>query len=202
MDQFRICCVVPGCDFAGMTVDWWSQWLMSVSIGLLLSCYFFKSNCQKGYDCDDGPWLIGKCSAAFLFHVAIHTLALKHLVPMFGAKVETPDRVKYEDHGPLSPFSWFNCNPVFCLRSAYHYGHPIPCTFAMRGKEHLVKKSDEHGIGQHFEVTGTIKTEDFEMASAAQIRKDAEQAAADMKKAAQATMRGLSRRFTSQGADL
>jgi len=196
MDQFRICCVVPGCDFAGMTVDWWSQWLMSVSIGLLLSCYFFKSNCEEGYDCVDGYWLVGKCSAAFLFHVTIHTLALKHLVPLLGAEVECPDRVRYEDHAPTSPFSWFNSNPVFCLRSAYHYGHKIPCTFAMRGKEHLIRKSDEKGIGQHFELTGIVKAEDFDMTvDTAQMRKDAEQAAADMKKSAADSMESFSRRF-------
>jgi hypothetical protein len=52
----------------------------------------------------------------------------------------------YASTGGKYPRSYFNTNPVNCLRSKYIYGDSPPCVFFRLGKEHLIKPNPQIGI--------------------------------------------------------
>eukprot|EP00928_Gymnodinium_smaydae_P036705 TRINITY_DN25617_c0_g1_i1.p1 TRINITY_DN25617_c0_g1~~TRINITY_DN25617_c0_g1_i1.p1 ORF type:complete len:1144 (-),score=266.30 TRINITY_DN25617_c0_g1_i1:22-3390(-) len=158
-DHYRLLRSVPACDFASMDVDWWATWMFSIPCGLLLSCAVFKANCQPDHHCVTGIWLILKCTAAFIFHVILHTWVLRKVVPKLGKVETTPVEDTYEQCAQRLPFSWFNQNPVFCLRSYIIYEHDPPCLICTPGKEHLQKVNKS--IGCYF-TEEPAKVEEFD----------------------------------------
>jgi len=148
-DHCRVLRSIPSCHFASMSVDWWSTWMLSLPCGLLLSCAIFKSNCQSGSHCTEGAWLILKCTVAFIVHVLVHTLLLVYVVPLFAQEEHKPSDATYKSCARSLASSWFNTNPIYCLRSRYIYLHDPPCDYRAVGKEHLLNVNES--IGAYFE---------------------------------------------------
>mmetsp|Transcript_45031 Transcript_45031/g.96094 ORF Transcript_45031/g.96094 Transcript_45031/m.96094 type:complete len:1018 (-) Transcript_45031:216-3269(-) len=157
-DHYRVLRFIPSCEFASMKVDWWAQWFLCIPCGLLLSCTCMKSNCEPGFHCWSGMELLCKCSAAFVFHVIVHTLVLVFVVPLFGLREQPPSSEPFKKCAKRIACSWFTSNPVHCLRSEYVYRHDPPCDFCMVGKEHLLRVNK--AIGCYFSDQ-VAEAEDF-----------------------------------------
>jgi len=158
-DHWRVLRSIPKCEFSGMSVDWWAQWMLSVPCGLLLSCALFKASCEGGGGpAWDGAWLLLGCTCAFLGHVALHTLCLLFLVPRLGLRQKEPSRETYRECSRRIACNWFNANPVHCLRSQYVYCHEVPCDYCLPGKEHLLRVNED--LGLHFN-DAALEPEDY-----------------------------------------
>lgn len=167
-DSFRALRCVQTFHFADIHVDWWAQWMLSLPCGLLLACAVLKANCEDSQHCLPGEQLIGLCVAAFLLHVALHTIALVYFVPLFGLREMPPTKQSYRECGERLASSFFTANPIFCLRSKYVYEHEPPCDFCVPGKEHLMRIN--HDIGQHFQ-DAAANVEDYDV-SVRQLTRD------------------------------
>jgi len=140
-DHWRVISTIPTCCYASMDVDWWAQWMFAPCVATMLSCMVVKANCQGYGFCIQGGTLVEACVGAWFFHVFIHTLALKYLVPLFGIKDDGSDdphtNKKFKEVNEELACSWFTANPVHCLRSKYVHKHEPHVSFWVSGKEHL-----------------------------------------------------------------
>lgn len=158
MDHYRVVRTVPYCEFAGMAVDWWSQWLLAFPCGFILSCTIYKFYVQTGRDIR-GMDMISQCTVAFLVHITVHTLTLVGIVPLLGRREKPPSKRTYRQCSRRIARSWFSANPVHCLRSSFVYNHDPPCDYCVPGKEHLLRVNE--AIGMHFR-DGAVPVEDFD----------------------------------------
>jgi len=148
LDHYKVLRCIKTVEFAGSGVDWWAQWILCLPVGLMLSCFVFKGNCEPGYFClNDGDTVIA-CAAAFFAHVFLHTICFKFVVPIFGTEAAGDDAetTTYRSVSERLACSWFTSNPIYCLRSQYIYKHSPPCTFYSPGKEHLMELNEELGF--------------------------------------------------------
>jgi len=140
-DHWRVISTIPTCCYASMDVDWWAQWMFAPCTASILSAMVMKANCQGYGYCIKEMTLFNSCCAAWFFHVVIHTLALKYIVPMLGlpdADGDDPHAGKvFKDVAEEKACSWFTSNPIHCLRSKYIHKHEPHCHFWVSGKEHL-----------------------------------------------------------------
>jgi hypothetical protein len=147
-DHYKVLFCIPSCDFSGIDVDWWAQWIFSIPCGIILASAWFKSNCLESSlfpHCHDDTTLFVMCTLVGVMHVAIHTLALLYVVPMFGRSRRSLSETAYKAVAQRIPASWFNLNPVHVLRSRYIYKHNPPCDYFVLGKEHLLRKNNATG---------------------------------------------------------
>jgi len=89
------------------------------------------------------PWL---CFCAFVFHIIIQ-LFVQHVVTASAAqklKKELSTRT-FEEVATRTACSWFNANPIHCLRSKYIHCRDPPCVPYLLGKEHLLMRNVEAG---------------------------------------------------------
>ena len=140
-DHWRVVSTIPSCCYASMDVDWWAQWMFAPCIATIATALVMKANCQGYGYCIKGAALVEAEIGMWFFHIFIHTLALKFLVPVFGLK-EDPDNdphagKKYKEVAEELACSWFSANPVHCLRSQYVQEDKPHCCFWISGKEHL-----------------------------------------------------------------
>jgi hypothetical protein len=145
LDHARVLRVVPACKFATMEVDKCSQLLLIPCCALIMSCLVFKANCQGYGYCISGTRQVLICSTAFLAHCLVHWLCLVYIVPILGGDIEarSTDSIEYETMAKEEACSWFNANPVNCLRSKYVYKHDKPCQYWILGKEHTLVPNPE-----------------------------------------------------------
>eukprot|EP00929_Paragymnodinium_shiwhaense_P119479 TRINITY_DN91385_c0_g1_i1.p1 TRINITY_DN91385_c0_g1~~TRINITY_DN91385_c0_g1_i1.p1 ORF type:complete len:1167 (-),score=310.77 TRINITY_DN91385_c0_g1_i1:92-3592(-) len=148
-DHYRLLRTSKACNIPTMTVSWWAQWMLSVPCALLLACAVFKSNCTDGHHCAEGMWIVVKSAVAFFLHMLVHTLLLVKVVPRLAFSSKEPSKVSYKACAASLSQSFFNTNPVFCLRSKHVYLHDPPCDYSFIGREHLCRVNDE--IGCHFQ---------------------------------------------------
>jgi len=91
-------------------------------------------------------------------------LLLIYVVPLFGLQ-DQPDEnahITFKDVAQQNACSWFNCNPVHCLRSELIYEHKVPCHFWVNGREHLLEVNEEIGCYFKDDLAQVDKTELFE----------------------------------------
>lgn len=168
-DHYRVLRCVPGFCYAGDSVDRKAQKLLAIPCGILLSCIAFKANCAaKGLPCLHGAGLLLLLVGVFMFHVALHWTLLYALVPrLVGSRwrdVRSP--CSYEETSRDNACNWFSANPVHCLRSSVIYKHDPPCSYFVRGKEHLMQAnpkigaffSDKAAVAEDY-IGGPIKNE-------------------------------------------
>lgn len=87
---------------------------------------------------------------AFVGHLVLHFSLLLWIVPKFSKDMaDHDDKVPYPETAKISPCTWFNSNPVHCLRSKYIYEHEPPCVVFRPSKEHLLQAAPR--IGQYFQ---------------------------------------------------
>mmetsp|Transcript_42834 Transcript_42834/g.118397 ORF Transcript_42834/g.118397 Transcript_42834/m.118397 type:complete len:1152 (+) Transcript_42834:168-3623(+) len=171
-DHYRVLRSIPACDFASFDVDWWAQWMLTLPCGVLLSCVAYKAtqaSCSEYYHCVNFNVKVALCLGLFLLHVVVHTLILLYVVPRFGLQEIPPNKETYKECARRIARSWFNSNPVQCLRSEYLYEHSPPVRYCMVGKEHLLEVNEE--IGLYFEDT-PAHAEDYSKAVEAQDLND------------------------------
>jgi len=160
-DQYRILRCVPAFNFASNFIDRYAQAILAIPCGFILVCIIFKSNGMehawapkvKGYQ------LGALCAAAFLGHLAVHWLALVFVIPRFKRAGHALSEVSYPEAAAGTPCTWFNANPVHCLRSKYLYGDNPPCQYCVNGKEHLLKSNP--AIGCYYEDSGKTAAEEY-----------------------------------------
>lgn len=146
-DHWRVISTIPTCCYASMDVDWWAQWMFAPCTASILSCMVMKANCQGYGYCIKEMALVESCVGAWFFHVVIHTLALKYIVPLLGlkhAEGEDPNAGKvFKDVAEEKACSWFTSNPVHCLRSKFIAEDSPHCMFWVSGKEHLQEVNEK-----------------------------------------------------------
>jgi len=142
-DHWRVISTIPTCCYASMDVDWWAQWMFGPIVAMMLTCLVMKANCQGYGFCMQGGALVEAELAAWFFHVVLHTLTLKYVVPLFGRKEHSEGEAdphagkKYKEVAEEKACSWFSANPVHCLRSKFIKADSPHCCFWTSGKEHL-----------------------------------------------------------------
>jgi len=148
-DHWRVISTIPTCCYASMDVDWWAQWMFAPCTASILSCMVMKANCQGYGYCVREMALVEMCVGAWLFHVVIHTLALKYIVPLMGIKDPHADGGDphagkvFKDVAEEKACSWFTSNPVHCLRSKFITKDEPHCMFWVSGKEHLLEVNEK-----------------------------------------------------------
>jgi hypothetical protein len=161
-DHYKVLKCIPSCVFSTNKVDWWAQWMLCIPCATIALCTVFKANCEENawvQSCSGGTRLWLKCLFVFVLHIVVHTMALQYLVPLFGGSAEKVSKLDYETVARSSPCSWFNVNPVNCLRSRFFYKHNPPCDFFVPGKGHLLRVNKSLGCC----FSGTkAKAEDYD----------------------------------------
>lgn len=140
-DHLKVLKTIPACVYATMEVDWYAQWMLAPITATILSCLCFKANCQMYGYCITGMALIEACTACWFAHFLLHWFLLQKVVPMFR-KTDHDDpneHMTWKDMSSAKPCSWFNANPVHCLRSKFVALHKPPATFFYLGKENLME---------------------------------------------------------------
>jgi len=143
-DHYRVLRCVPGFCYATSTIDRYAQRLLAIPCGITLACLGFKVNelrCTAGDFCLKGELLCLFCIDLFVAHVAVHWAVLAYLVPRLGRHDAARSDLSFEHVAERLPSTWFSANPVHCLRSRFFYKHNPPCSYWIRGKEHLMQKN-------------------------------------------------------------
>jgi len=150
-DHYRILRITPGFCYAGRTIDNCAQRMLALPLGIILACLVDKANtarCNEGKFCVRGEILFLLCVDVFFLHLALHWSFLGWVVPRLGAKGHKRSELTFDQLAGDVPATWFSTNPVHCLRSGSFYQHSPPCSFYVRGKEHLMRPSPK--ANSHF----------------------------------------------------
>jgi hypothetical protein len=173
-DHIRLLRFCEETVFANDLMETCSQYISALPCALLAAAFTFKKfNGQevlKSFDMNDvsstGLSDISKSLwfsvvGAFLMHVVFHTLVICFVIPRFVPDKGDPTEDTYADIATIFPHTWFNSNPVHCLRSQSlgWKDHDPPIIFHQRGKEyvHQINKN----IHQYYD--GADRTEYNEM---------------------------------------
>jgi hypothetical protein len=149
-DQYRVLRAIPGLNIGSNIVDRCVNMLMALPCCILLSCLIFKFHCLPGYE-DISAWkIIREMAIACTLHIVIHLCVVLFVIPRCGQAFLKHKRTKtsYAQAAGELPCSWFNANPIHCLRSKYIYHHNPPFVPYARGKEHL--QTLNKSIGAYF----------------------------------------------------
>mmetsp|Transcript_142074 Transcript_142074/g.250520 ORF Transcript_142074/g.250520 Transcript_142074/m.250520 type:complete len:974 (+) Transcript_142074:90-3011(+) len=157
-DQYRILRCVPAFDYGSEEVDKYTQYMMILPCSTLAACIVFKLNCISENFCVEGWTLARLMSLAFFGHALLHLILLKTIVPIVGAlHAHAQTEETYADCAAQEPCTWFNANPIHCLRSKYIQQDSPSCCYYVQGKEHLIRKNP--AIGIYFEDRRKTKAE-------------------------------------------
>jgi len=86
-------------------------------------------------------------SIVALLHFLVHCFILKKIVPYLSdVEVKHDVDIDYAKTADKTPCTWFNANPVHCLRAKYIHESKVPCVFFRVGKEHLIKRNPDMGL--------------------------------------------------------
>jgi hypothetical protein len=149
-DHYRVLNVIPCIKMVSKQVDWWAQVCMVGCCAMILGCLVFKMNCEPyaGFCLKDYK-LIETCTLAAFAHIIVHMLLLVYLVPLLGTDIEDDNvGMTFKAMAMDESKSWFNTNPVHCLRSKLIHEHKPFCMYSSVGKEHLLEVNEK--IGCHF----------------------------------------------------
>jgi len=151
-DHYRVLRCTPNFYYADSTVDFFAQVQMIFPTACIASCYALRKIQVKNQTATtqiSGPATLAIVIFAFLGHSILHYLALAKVMPTFKPEPHEQSHQTYAEIGKISPMTWFNTNPVHCLRSKFIHKHEPACVMAAYGKEHLQKANP--ALGQHFE---------------------------------------------------
>lgn len=140
-DKYRVLRMVPEFSYSDEVVDKCGNLLLILPCGLLAACWVFKRNAQWGHTSADSPRLFAFVAAAFLAHVILHLMLLHCLSERFANPDHEPSAKSWDEFSQMAPRSWFNMNPVHCLRSKFIYKHNPPCSYYVQGKENLLQRN-------------------------------------------------------------
>jgi len=177
-DHLRVLRFTAKTVFSTPKMDNAVMYMMSMPSGIIAMCLVFRAYgaSDDGFLEDLRKQFKGEISMSldrftiffylavtFLAHVIIYSILLKFVaLPIADkrneekqAEQETSKQFEglYSEIGRKRPATYFNTNPVNCLRSKYVYEYDPPCIFFRAGKEHLIQKNEELGI--YFETKET-----------------------------------------------
>mmetsp|Transcript_112717 Transcript_112717/g.323900 ORF Transcript_112717/g.323900 Transcript_112717/m.323900 type:complete len:965 (+) Transcript_112717:1-2895(+) len=145
-DYYKVLRQIPAVNYVEHHLEWWCQILLAPIFGIIASSLLFKSNCEPGYHCVKGWPIVIVCFCAWLAHVVVHVSLVVYVLPMFGVKkgkIEELAGVTYKDCGTYLAATWFNTNPVHCLRSKYFYEDEVSVDFYRLGKENTIRENPQ-----------------------------------------------------------
>lgn len=152
-DHYRVLRSIPGLNLGSDIVDKCVNMLMALPCCILLACLIFKIHCMPQYNQVGRYSTVGAICLACIAHVILHISLLVFVVPHFG-RAHKRSESSYAEAARRLPCSWFNANPVHCLRSVHIHQHKPPFLHYVRGKEHLLKANE--AIGAYFDGS-TVK---------------------------------------------
>jgi len=150
LDQYRVLRCVPGFCYAAGTVEWFAEAIFSIPCGILLAGAIFKANCkvdQLGI-CFNDDRILFVCASAFFTHCCLHIFLQTYVVPLCLSTNHIDSQFSYAEVAEVTPATWFNTNPIHCLRSQCFYKHEPAHGHYVRGKEHTLRPNSN--IGAHF----------------------------------------------------
>lgn len=162
LDIYRILRACPSFSISSMFVDQCALYWMCIPTTIIANAFIFKWNteqCHLGNTCYRSSELAGIMISVTILLQAMWHVAFCKVVPLFDRKERPRTHLTYEKVAARLPASFFNTNPMFCLRSEYLYKHDPPCQLLIKGKEHVLQKNPS--IGSHFEDHRTIAKEDY-----------------------------------------
>lgn len=155
-DHVRVLRWVPSFSWSTNIAERYGQQLLTVAVSVILMAAIYHANCadfsaalklgdaqgiHQGY-CLKG-WRFGfLLITALALHFITLTAILRFIVPLTRVQ-HRRSLVEYRDAAVRTVASWFNCNPMYCLRSKYFYKHEPHCAIYMPGKEHLLKFNEQ-----------------------------------------------------------
>eukprot|EP00930_Biecheleria_cincta_P039022 TRINITY_DN26834_c0_g1_i1.p1 TRINITY_DN26834_c0_g1~~TRINITY_DN26834_c0_g1_i1.p1 ORF type:complete len:1005 (+),score=127.81 TRINITY_DN26834_c0_g1_i1:124-3138(+) len=154
-DHYRVLRCVPAFWYSNYVNESFSQALLSFPCALILAALLFKANCLGKEDlrwgeedsdtitCVRDTRLYMLVGGGFALHIALHLFVLLKVLPSCIHKEYKPREEDYPSVAARLPGSWFNSNPVHCLRSKYIHNHHPPCYYHIQGKEHALKVNPE-----------------------------------------------------------
>lgn len=151
-DHYRVLREIPGVNLGSDCVDRSVNILMALPCCILLTCLIFKLHCLPGWEEVSGWRILCQIVLACIVHTVLHLSILLFVIPRFGRRHHRSE-LSYAETAARLPCSWFNANPVHCLRSKYIYHHKPYFLPFVRGKEHLHNANPS--IGQYFQ--GAVK---------------------------------------------
>lgn len=147
-DHYRVLREVPGFDLGSDTVDKCVNLVMAYPCCILITALVFKVHCLPGFEHYSSGW--GAFWMSFvgcIIHIIVHVSILIFVIPCFS-RPHSRSRSPYAEASRRIPCSWFNANPVQCLRSKYIHRHKPHLLPYVRGKEHLLVANPT--IGAYF----------------------------------------------------
>jgi len=159
-DRFRVLRCVPSFTYASDMIDRFALKLSVGPCGVILCALILKGNALVEHATEQRPLsgllLFEVILSAFIVHCCVHA----YLIGKAQAMASIEHKVSEEEYANVAkriPCTWFNANPVQCLRSRLIYEHRPPAQLFVRGREHLLRKNPE--IGECFEAD-SLATED------------------------------------------
>jgi len=155
-DHGRILRCTQGFVLGSFRAERTAEYLIAIPTGIILSCLVYKNNCTETTCIGEIP-LVLLCIGAFLSHVVAHCAIICYVVPVFAVADKEVNEEAYESCAKRQACSWFTANPIHCLRSKDFYKHDPPCSFFLRGREHMMERNED--INQYFQMFTAKETE-------------------------------------------
>jgi hypothetical protein len=147
-DHYRVLREIPGLNLGSEIVDQSVNMLTAMPCCILLACLIFKIHCLPGWEDVSKVSVLGQIWGACMMHIIVHIMVLLFVVPCFGREHKR-SKSSYAEAASRLPCSWFNANPVHCLRTKYIFNHKPSVVLYVRGKEHL--QTAIPSLGVHFQ---------------------------------------------------
>lgn len=165
-DRYRVLRYVPAFTFNRPALDESAQGLLALPLGIIAMacvwethCYDYALDIIKRDACkEENAWF--RMGGGFIAHVIVHKLVLKFVVPLFVKTTgNRGNSTPYSKVASLLAASYFNTNPLHCIRSRFYYKHDPPCDYYTHGKEHLLRRNEQ--ISQFYERRTTTQKENY-----------------------------------------
>jgi hypothetical protein len=181
LDHYRFLRCTQGGVYADNSMDSTAQYLCAVPCALLAGCTVHRLlQHHKLISIQNMIAMVIMPAVVTLLHAILHIGVLSRIVPMVQSVSERHRKrsladetrkrrlaqqysnriVTYKESSAHHACSWFNANPVHCLRSKHIYNHDPPCVYFVRGQQHLIKYNEDIGI--YFQPSSVHKQETIE----------------------------------------
>eukprot|EP00746_Dinoflagellata_sp_MGD_P066780 gnl/MRDRNA2_/MRDRNA2_27622_c0_seq1.p1 gnl/MRDRNA2_/MRDRNA2_27622_c0~~gnl/MRDRNA2_/MRDRNA2_27622_c0_seq1.p1 ORF type:complete len:1095 (+),score=104.16 gnl/MRDRNA2_/MRDRNA2_27622_c0_seq1:266-3286(+) len=155
LDHYRFLRCTQGGVYADDSMDKTAQYLCAVPCSLLAGCTAHRLlQHHHLINLANALAMIIMPAVFTILHLVLHVGILTRIEKM-GIKQQRRKRlalqhtnciVTYKEAASHFASSWFNANPVHCLRSKYIYNHDPPCVYFIRGQQHLIKRNENIGV--------------------------------------------------------
>jgi hypothetical protein len=208
-DHMRLLRFCEETFFANDLMERCSQYISALPCALLAAAFTFKvyngEEVLKSFDMgaasstgwsdiSKGLWF--SVTGVFLAHMVFHTLVISFVVPRFVPDKGEPCEETYAQIARMFPHTWFNSNPVHCLRSQSlgWKNHDPPIIYHQRGKEYVHQMNES--IHQYYD--GACRTEYEEQETIKDLAGGFRRRSGDMKERFEKMMKRKKTKLESQ----